>query len=625
MSLQGVRGRIAWVDLATQETKIEAPREDLYLKYLGGYGLAAYLLYTRQRPGVDPLGPENVFGLTTGPLTGTAAVTGNRFTAVGKSPKTGGWGDANCGGTFGPALKQAGLDAVYFSGISEKPVYVLVEGGRVTLHDASDLWGLPCGETEARLKDRHGKNARSAVVGPAGERRSLLACIINDAGRAAGRSGLGAVMGSKRVKAVVAVGGGEVPVADDEKLKALRKEILSTHYQVTNPMYEFFHNYGTPGGLESSVRTGDAPIKNWMAPPEAFAGAERIGGEAVRRIQMKPYGCWRCPIACGGRVKVEAGPYAGEGHKPEYETLGAFGTMCLNDNLESICRLNNLCNDFGLDTISTGAVVAFALECFDKGLISEADTGGLRLAWGNHQAVVELTEQIARGEGFGGKVLGDGVRRAAERIGGGAEAAGMECGGEELPMHDPRCFPGLGVSYVADATPGRHTQYGSWFVEGNMLPEDLDVPKIAGRYVYRGKGEAHQLASCFGHVVNAAGVCMFASMITPGRVLSEYLTLALGRPFTLEDVLTVGERIANLRIAFNLREGIRNVERFRLPGRVLGNPPLPSGPTQGVTVDNDTQIRDYYETMGWDPETGVPRRAVFERLGLDFALEVTRE
>ncbi len=621
--IKGVLHRIAWVNLNTGEVRIEEPDDDIYMKYLGGYGLGAYYLYTRQPAKVNPLGPKNTLGLTTGPLTGTLAITGNRFTAVGKSPKTGGWGDANCGGKFGPALKQAGIDAIFFIGISHKPVYALIEKGSVSLHDASKYWGLTCSEAEEKFKEMHDKNAHTAVIGPAGERVSALAAIINDGGRAAGRSGLGMVMGSKRLKGVVALSTGKVQIAEDEKLKELRKRILSEYYKQENPLYEFFHIYGTPGALGSGVLEGDTPIKNWKGWKSNFAGYSLIGGDNILRYKIKPYGCWMCPIVCGAYVKIPSGKYAGEGHRPEYETLGAFGSMCLNNNLESICHLNNICNDYGMDTISTGATIAFAIESYEKGIIKKEDTGGIELKWGDHNAIVRVTEQMAKGEGFGGRVLGDGIKKAVELLGEATQEFAMECGGEELPMHDPRFQPGMATVFVVDATPSRHTQYSSANAETEFVPPDLDYPEIKDRYTYSGKGETHKLLSSLGHVVNCAGLCMFASSITPATAIPEYLALVTGKKFTMEDVLKIGERVANLRIAFNLREGIWNKKMYKLPRRVLGQPPLSEGPTKGVSVDNETQIKDYYQAMEWNPETGVPKRAVFKRLGLDFALEVT--
>lgn len=623
MTLKGVTGKIAWVNLSTREVNIEEPPDEVYLTYLGGYGLGSYCLYTRQRPGVDPLGPGNTLGLVTGPLTGTQAITGNRFAAVGKSPKTGGWGDANCGGRFGPALKQAGLDAVFFIGVSEKPVFALVENAQITLHDAAPYWGLGCVEAEEKFAEAYGPQAHAALIGPAGERVSALACIINDKGRAAGRSGLGMVMGAKRLKAVVALGAGSVPVAREEKLKGLRQKILKEYFHHDNSLYYFFHSFGTAGGLEGCVVAGDTPIKNWGGWVEHFPGYNRINGDAVLQLKVKPYGCWMCPIACGGWVKVAQGPYAGEGHKPEYETLGAFGPMCLNDNLEAICRLNNLCNDAGMDTISTGATISFAMECYEKGIITTKDTGGLELTWGNHAAIVAVAEQMAKGEGFGGEILGHGVKQAAAKLGEAAKALAMECGGEELPMHDPRFQPGIATSFVADATPGRHTQGGAALAETSFVSPGLRFPEIKDKYTFAGKGETHKIISSFVHVINSAGLCLFGSTIAPAEAVPQYLSLTMGRNFTMADVLTIGERIANLRIAFNLREGLRNREKCKLPGRVLGQPPLSGGPTQGVKVDYEVQLRDYYQAMGWNPETGVPKRSVFERLKLDFALDVT--
>lgn len=623
VSLKGIVQKIAWVDLSNGEVKIEEPKDDVYINYLGGYGLGAYYLFRRQQPKIDPLGPGNILGLVTGPLTGTPAITGNRFTAVGKSPKTGGWGDSNCRGRFGPALKQAGLDAVFIRGISAKPVYLVIEDNKVSIHDASPYWGLNCQASENEFRKKHGKDSHAAVIGPAGERVSALAAIINDGGRAAGRSGLGMVMGSKKLKGVVAVASRKVPLAEEKEMGALRSSLMRKYCRRENPSYEFFNTLGTPGAFESSFLEGDTPVMNWSGWKNDFAGYRKIVGARVLELKSRPYGCWMCPIACGGFVKVPSGPYAGEGHRPEYETLGAFGAMCLNDNVDSICRLNNTCNDAGMDTISVGSTIAFAIECYQKGIINKDDTGGLELVWGNHQANVELTEQIAKGEGFGGGVLGQGTRKAAQRLGRGAKNLAMECGGEELPMHDPRCYPGLATSYCADATPGRHTQYGAWSIEADFLPPGLEYPEISSRYDYSGKGRAHKFMSVFGHVVNCTGLCMFGSSIIPASAIPEYLTVATGRKFSFDELLVIGERIANLRIAFNLREGIRNRETFRLPGRVFGKPALAAGPTKGVTVDIETQLKDYYLAMGWDPDTGVPKREVFERLGLDFALDLT--
>jgi aldehyde:ferredoxin oxidoreductase len=622
MQLKGVMNKVAWVDLNTGQVETFQPEAELYRDYLGGYGLGAFYLYQRQPAQADPLGPENTLGLASGPLTGTQAITGNRFTAVGKSPKTGGWGDANCGGNFGPALKKAGLDAIFFSGVSPKPVYVLIEDGGVSLLEAQDLWGQGCVAVERNLKAKYGNKAHSVVIGPAGERTSLLACLINDEGRAAGRSGLGAVMGSKGLKAVVALGTGQVEVAQGQALKELRSQLIKDYYNKDNGIFFLLSSFGTPGVLEGGVVGGDTSIKNWGGSADDFPSYNQIDGDANNALVTKKYGCWRCPVACGAHVEVPQGPYAGKGHRPEYETLAAFGTSCLNDNLESICKFNNICNDAGMDTISAGSTVAFAIECYENGIINSGDTGGLELNWGNHGAMVELTEQMGSGTGFGGELLADGIKAAVAQLGQSAAPFAMQCGGEELPYHDPRAFPGLGMSYVADATPGRHTQFGAFYAEMGFVPPDLKHPEITDKYFYGGKGEAHKHVSSFGHVINMAGLCQLASCITPAPEVANFLSLAMGMPLSFEEMLTIGERAANLRIAFNLREGVNNSRDYKLPGRVLGNPPLAEGATKDVTVDNDTQVRDYFTAMGWNPDTGVPSKAAFQRLGLDFASEV---
>ncbi len=622
MKLKGVLHKIAWVDLTQKQISFEEAPDNIYADYLGGYGLGAYYLFTRQRPGADPLGPENILGFLTGPLTGTLSIGGNRFTIVAKSPKTGGWGDANSGGRFGPALKQAGLDALFLTGSSQEPVYVLIESGRVKICSADALWGLCATETENRFKERFGKKAHAAVIGPSGEKRSLMSCIINDGGRAAGRSGLGAVMGSKRLKGVVAIGAEPVQTAEEEELKTYRRKLIKKYYNKENAKYNFFQTWGTAGGLEPNVILGDTPVKNWAGSVNDFLKSEKIGGEALLKFKTKAYGCWMCPVVCGARVDVPEGPYAGKGFRPEFETLAAFGPMCCNDNPESICLINTLCNESGIDTISTGATIAFAIECFENKILTKEDTGGLDLSWGNHEAIVEVVRQITEKRGFGGKLLFDGIEKAVEKIGKGAEKFAMHCGGEELPFHDPRFYPGIAASYIAGPAPGRHTEYGSWFAEKEMVPPELGHPKIKDKYAYSGKGESHKYVSSFGQVVNSAGLCFFANNIGPAAAVPKYLSLVMGKNFTMEDVLTIGERIFTLRIAFNLREGIKNIEKYSLPKRVLEHPPLKEGPVKSITVDNMTQIRDYYRALGWDPDTGVPTRAVFERLGLYFAADL---
>jgi len=613
MAVPGTMGRILLVDLTNQKLSVETPSDEVYLTYFGGYGLGAYYLYRMQKPGVDPLGPDNLLGFFTGVLTGTPALSGNRYFVVGKSPKTGTWGDANSGGTFGPIMKGAGFDGVIFRGISPKPVYLLLRDGQAQLLPADGWWGLDTNDLEDRAKEQYGAKAGLACIGPAGERMSLLAAVINDKGRAAGRSGLGAVMGSKRLKAIVAVGDVPVTLADPEGLKQSISKYRE--FMQKQGMYQVFHQYGTSGITAGACISGDTPIKNWAGVPEDFPTVKRISDDEVLSIQRKKYACWRCSIGCGGETVIEHGPYQSHNHKPEYETLGAFGTLCLNDNLASINACNEICNRWGLDTIGTGCTVAFAIECYEKGILTDKDTGGIALKWGNAEAIVAITRAIAEGKGFG-KVLADGAKRAAERIGRGADEYAIHVQGEEVPMHDPRLNPGLATSYKMDATPGRHTQLSAWTAEAQFAPPGL-VTEPVERYKVEGKGRMYRLVADHYHAATSAGLCMFAWVCLPPEALPDTLAGVTGQRYTVDQIEKIGARIATLRIAFNLREGMRNVD-FKVPDRIIGRPPLESGPLKGVTVDIDRQVRDFLEAMGWDAQTGVPKKETLQDLGLDF-------
>ena len=420
--------KLLFVNLSTGELKEETPDMSLYQDYIGGYGLGARILYDRQKGGMDALGPDNILGLVTGPLTGTPAVTGCRFTAVGKSPLTGSWGEANCGGDFGPNLKFAGYDGVFFTGISETPVYLVIDNGKPEIKDAAELWGKTTFETDDILHAEHGKKGKVLSIGEAGEKQSLIACIMTCGGDTAGRSGLGALMGSKKLKAVVVNGGIKVPIADIYKVNEIRKKHWA---EIKASGVEGLHTYGTCVHTDSSIHSGDTPIKNWGGigiiemPDVSGLDKDILNANVIRRT-----GCWRCPVACKGRLKEGPGEYKyPEGsHRPEYETAAAFGGMCLNSNAESLAMATYICNNYGVDTISTGTTIAFAMECYENGLITKADTDGIELVWGDHRALIAMTEKLARREGFGA-ILADGVQVAAERIGKGAERFAVHIGG----------------------------------------------------------------------------------------------------------------------------------------------------------------------------------------------------
>lgn len=615
----GYAGKLLNVNLTTGEIADEVPDDALLRDYMGGYGVGARLLYDRIPARADPLGPENILGFLTGPLTGTDAIEGNRFQVVCKSPLTLTWGDSNCGGTFGPYLKFAGYDGILFSGISEKPVYLFIDSGKAELRDASDLWGLETNETEDTLKARHGREVQVAEIGPSGEKLSLISGIINDYGRAAGRSGVGAVMGSKRLKAVVVKGKLPLPLADPERAKELRKSYMKE----SGGSYDFFSRTGTPGQLGESAMSGDSPVKNWAGATCADIPSveETMDGEKlIATYQVRKYGCWRCTMACGGLQEIKhEHPYQGlKAHQSEYETGCMFGSNLLVDDYATTIKCNDICNRYGLDTISAGAVIAWAVEAYEKGILTREDTGGIELTWGNRAAIVDTLEKLARREGIG-DLLADGVWRASQKVGKGSEEFAIHIHGQELPAHDPRFQPGFATTYIMDATPGRHTQGGE-----QARPYRSRLGPRIDKYQYSGKGEIQAKAAFLMHVINAAGICQFAAFSYPWQYIPDFLEAVTGWSYSMEECQRIGERIANIRHAFNLREGLNPLE-YQIPGRMVGEPPLEQGNVKGVTVDWRTQVREFCQAMGWDPETAMPDPARLEELGLgDIALDLAR-
>jgi len=608
---RGYMGKILFVDLSKNELKDEALDEKLCRQFIGGYGIGARILFSRQKAGVDPLGPDNTFGILSGPFTGTMALSGTRYTVVGKSPLTGGWGDANSGGYFGAYLKFAGYDAVFFSGISDKPVYLFINNGKAELRDAAHLWGKDTRQTEDILKSELGKDVEIACIGPSGENLSLISAVISRT-RTAARSGLGAVMGSKKLKAVAVKGNMKVPLADEARVKVLRKKYLAKlggHIEWLKPI-------GTPFLTLVGVQTGDSPVKNWGGVAVTdFPDAGLIGADVLNKSMSKRFACYLCPIGCGGYMKEGTGEYKyGAGsRRPEYETIAMFGTNCLNNNLESIIKVNDICDRYGIDTISAGATIAMAIECFENGLITKADTDGIEMTWGNHKAIVAMTEKLAKREGFGA-LLADGAKVAAEKIGKGADQYAIHIQGQELPAHDPKHAFNYATSYRLDPTPGRHF-VGSELSDGpehpsGLLPE-FDLKSFAGR------GEARRIGNNFHQAVVCAGMCLFVYWAFPTiDPITEFMSAVTGWDITKDELLETGERITNLRQAFNIREGLNSL-KFKVPERVVGIPPQQEGPVAGVTIDEETLGKDYFAAMDWDIKTAKPSKKKLQELGLD--------
>jgi len=613
---RGYMGKVLFADLSKNQLKDEPLDENLCRQFIGGYGIGARILFSRQKAGVDPLGPDNTLGMLTGPFTGTSALSGTRYTVVGKSPLTNGWGDANSGGYFGAFLKFAGYDAVFFTGISAKPVYLFINNGKAELRDAAHIWGKDTRQTEEILKSELGKDVEVACIGPSGENRSLISAVMNRT-RTAARSGLGAVMGSKKLKAVAVKGDIKVPVADEKRTKELRKKWqaeLGGHIVWLKP-------FGTPFLVDIGVQTGDSPVKNWTGVGVIdFPEFQSLAKEAVVERTEKKYACYMCPIGCGGYMKAGTGEhkYPAGARRPEYETTAMFGTNCLNNNLESVIKAGDICDRYGIDTISAGAAIAMAIECYEKGLITRADTDGIEMTWGNDKAIVAMTEKLARREGFGA-VLADGVKVAAEKIGKGAEEYAIHVGGQELPAHDPKHAFYFATGYRLDPTPGRHF-VGSELSDAPEYPSGL-LPEFDLKS-FSGRGQARRLGSNFHHVVVCSGTCLFVFWAFPNvEPIAEFMRAVTGWDVTNDELLKTGERIANIRQAFNIREGINPLE-FDVPDRVLGKPPLEEGPVAGVTVDEDTLIREFLTAMDWDLKTARPGKKKLLELGLE---DVARE
>ncbi len=610
----GFVGKMLWVDLSKKQTREEPLDEKTMRKYLGGYGLGARVLFDRQKPGVDPHGPEAIFGFVTGVLTGTDALGGSRYVAVGKSPLTGGWGDSNSGGAFGPNLKFAGYDAVFFTGISPEPVYLLIDNGKAEIKDAAHLWGKDTFEVQDIIREAHGKDTEIACIGESGEKKALIAAIMNNKGRAAARSGLASVMGSKKLKAVAVRGNMKIQVPDAQKSAEMRKKHLAN----MGPRVAFMRDFGTAGLFAMSCQGDDAPCKNWGGVAVVdFPQFEKLSGQKVMEKRARGWGCWHCPVACGGIMKPnEEGEYTygPEAHKPEYETLAMLGSNLLNDDLDSVIKLNDICNRYGLDTISAGASVAFAIECYENGILNKKDTDGLEMTWGNTAAIVAMTEKIGKREGFG-DVLADGVKKAAGRIGRGSEKYAMQIGGEEIPAHDTRGGIMFTIGYGTSPTPARHTQGG----EGPFPPDAM--PEF-DRMSLKGRGEPHKIGSALTQVYNASGVCMIVIGDAYGQIadLVEALQVIPGWDVTKEELVNTGIRVETMRQAFNIREGIKMPWKF--PDRMMGIPPKEVGPRKGITVDTHEHFDEYLQAIGWDPETCKPSKQALIDLGMEDVAKV---
>lgn len=655
-------GYILEVNLSTGEIEKRKVPEVVYENVLSGKGLGAWYLNKYLPAGADPLGPDNILGFMTGALTGTGALIAGRWTIVTKSPLTGGWGDASCGGMFSPAIKQCGFDGIFFKGISEKPVYLYADNKTIELQDASRFWGMDAVEAENDLVNENWsrKKPAVAVIGTAGEKLSLISGICNDGGRIAARSGVGAVMGSKRLKAVVLAGSKPMPCADRSAVNEISRELgmklkksaipgfvkggmlgfggailgrmpktMAMDGMMSTPLLK---KWGSSMNTTMAITSGDGPIKNWGGTPkDARSGVKAFNPDKLAAMETRKYHCYACGLGCGAVLDITTasnGEYS-ESHKAEYETIQVFGPLLLNDDLASVLEINEMLNRAGMDSISAGGTVAYAIEAFQNGIITREQTGGLELTWGNSKAIVELVRMMISREGIG-DVLADGSKKASSILGGSEYA--MHIGGEEPGMHDSRNDPQLAVHFIAEPAPGKHTVgmgmlYGTLALSDicSWAPPAVAVKKSDELIPSRQTALKTVANACYSMLTDSVGGCYYAEMLgAHAWNLVRYMNTAADWEKSGDEYMEIGKRIQTLRQLFNVKHGV-DPRSFKLPKRLQGLPPLPDGPLKGKTVPVDEMVKYHWEAFGWDPETGIPLDTSVEALGIPQLLNLEVE
>ena len=606
----GYADRIARIDLSSGSVTFDDVPFQAKVDYVGGAGLGSLIVFNEVPPLTDPLSAANKLVFMTGPLTGTSYPTAGRYEICTKSPLTGTLTDTSSGGFWGAALKKAGYDGIVVEGAAASPVYLFVNDDSVEIRDATALWGLDTEETQAALRSElGGDSVKVACIGPAGERGVLIACVVNDEGRAAGRGGAGAVMGSKMLKAIAVKGTGSVALADAEEFERAVRQVVP---QISgNPIIGSLRDFGTAGTLDGMAETGDVPVKNWSGGlwPD---GCRALGGAKMSEtiLRKHPVGCHRCPVHCSRWVSAEYGGEAFEGAGPEYETLAALGTLTLNDDLSAVAYANHLCNLYGIDTISAGVTIAFALEAHEKGALSDDRAAGLDLAWGDPAVLVRLVEQIGRREGLG-ELLGMGVKRASEALGESTRDYAMHTKGLETAMHDARAEHSMAVTYATSPRGACHMHGHSVLFEWGMisLPE-FGITEPLNWHGAEKKGLAAKLGQDLATVYNSLVVCVFAAIGTDLAGLAEVVGYATGIEHDAASLMKAGERVCNLQRLYNLRAGFTSADDV-LPQRQL----TPSAEVHAAPPFQE-MLLDYYEERGWDPQ-GVPGRAKLKELGLE--------
>lgn len=600
------------LDLASAVSSIFEVGRDVLQGYPGGSSLAAKLFLETYNFKADPLSAENPLMIMTGPLAASGFPGTSRFTVCARSPQTTIWGESSCGGTFGPELKRAGFDGAIITGKSAKPVYLSIIDGIAELKDAAELWGRDVYETTDALK-RAVPDCKVLAIGPAGENLVKYASIGNDKGHFIGRTGMGAVMGSKNLKAIVARGSGKINKFDEASFKEIHKNALR-EIKDSN-LAGSLRSMGSDAGMDLGMMTGDVPIKNWTVGEDFDLSASLGGPTMAEKYLVKPHACANCPIACKRVIRVEEGAFATEeGPGPEYETCCTFGTMIMNPDLAGVIKANELCNRYGMDTISCGATIAMAMELFEKGIIGTDKTNGLELGWGKIEEVLKLLPLIAQRTGIG-DILAEGSALAARHFGESASEAAVQVKGLELPMHDPRGFHGMGLAYMMSNRGACHLQHMVMAAEQGMAswPQLFEMEESYTGPTSQGKARLVFNAENYGVLANSLCICHYVAYVVPPELIRDAFNTVTGFDMNFTDLLKCGMREWVLKRGINNLLGVRAADDV-LPKRVLT--PLAEGAAAGSVPDMDALKSEYYAIRGLNSD-GVPGRELLMELGLE--------
>ncbi|MBU3914051.1 aldehyde ferredoxin oxidoreductase family protein [bacterium] len=614
--------KIAFIDLSNGKIGEYPVDSEYYRQYIGGSALSARLFLDLVSPNIDPLSPENPMIIMTGPLVGTGFPGTSRFTVCAKSPQTGIWGESASGGAFGTVLKKNGLDGLIIRGAATTPMVIEVIDGMVSLKKADDLWGLDSFETIDRLRKSYSahKKLKSLAIGPAGENKVKFAAICNDKANYLGRVGMGAVMGSKNLKAIVVAGDQSIPLNDQAGFKAARKLALEAARESVVSMS--LNQVGTAAAMEIGMMTGDVPIKNWSVGLVDELADELGGNTIAETILKKRKACSDCPVACKPEVSIQEGKYAiGTAPGPEFETLGTFGSMTMVLDLKAVSKANDLCNRLGLDSISCGATIAFIMEAKEKGFYSKADLDGLNLGWGDSDDIIQMIEKIAHRQGFGDKAA-EGSASLAEKLPEEANTFLLTIKGLELPMHDPRAFHGMGLAYMMSNRGACHLQHSCQAVEkGSVSWPEAGFEDEYPATESEGKAKMVYLSEGIGLMANNICICHFVQWTIGLEQLLDGFNAVTGYNLSLQEFIDIGHRSWLLKRSLNNLMGI-TAKDDQLPKRILV--PLEEGGTDGTVPDEKQLKNEYYQIRGLDAG-GLPLDRTLVEANLDFFIPMLNQ